>query len=43
MTNKSLSNKYRSEGFKIQKFEVDMFGVLVESTKVFAQSLDVFA
>jgi hypothetical protein len=43
MTNKSLSNNCRSEGSRIQRFEVDLLWVLVELIEVFAQSLDVFA
>jgi hypothetical protein len=38
MTNKSMSNKYRSEGFRIQRSKVDLSIILVESTKVFTQS-----
>ncbi len=43
MTKKSLSNNYKNEGSRIQKFEVNLLGVLVELTKVFAQSSNVFA
>jgi hypothetical protein len=38
MTNTSLSNNYKSEGFRIQRFEVVMWRVLVESIEVFTQS-----
>ncbi len=36
MTKKSLNNNYKNEGSRIQKFEVNLLGVLVELTKVFA-------
>jgi hypothetical protein len=42
MTNKSMSNNYKSEKFVIQRFENDLLGVLVELAKVYAQSLRVF-
>ncbi len=43
MTNKFVSNNYRSEGFGMQRFEDDLLGVLAESIDVLAQSLGVFA
>jgi hypothetical protein len=35
MTNKSVSNNYRSEGFGIQRSKDDLLGVSAESIKVF--------
>jgi hypothetical protein len=35
MTNKSMNNNYKSEGFGIQSFEVDLSWVLAELTEVF--------
>jgi hypothetical protein len=43
MTNKSMNNNYKNEGFGIQRFEDDLLGESAESTKVFAQSSRVFA
>jgi len=43
MTNKSVSNKYKIEGFGLQKSKDDLLGVSNESTKIFAKSLGVFA
>jgi hypothetical protein len=42
MTNESVSNNCRSEGFGIQRSKDYLSRVLAESTKVFAQSLGVF-
>ncbi len=36
MTNKFVSNNYRSEGFGMQRFEDDLLGVLAESIDVLA-------
>jgi hypothetical protein len=41
MTNKSMSNYYKSEEFAIQRSKDDLIGVF-ELAKVFAQSLGVF-
>ncbi len=35
MTIESMSNNYRNEGFGKQRFEDELSGVLVESTKIF--------
>ncbi len=35
MTNKSMNNNYKSEGFGIQRFEDDMLGVSAKPTEVF--------
>ncbi len=43
MTNKSMSNDYKSEGFGMQISKDDLSWVSVESTKVFAQSSSIFA
>jgi hypothetical protein len=35
MTNKSVSNNYKSERFGMQRFEDDLSSILAESTKIF--------
>jgi hypothetical protein len=35
MTNKSMNNNYKNEGFGIQRFEDDMLGVSAKPTEVF--------
>ncbi len=42
MTNKSVSDNYSNEGFGMQKSENNLSGVLIKSTKIFAQSSKVF-
>jgi len=39
MTNKSVSNKYKNEGFGMQKSKDDLLGVSNELAKIFAKSL----
>ncbi len=36
MTNKSMSNNCKSEGFGMHRFEDDLLGILTESTTIFA-------
>jgi hypothetical protein len=43
MTNESMSNNYRSEGFGKLKSNNEMLGVSIKSTKLFTQSSRVFA
>jgi hypothetical protein len=43
MINKSMSNNGKSEGFGMQRSKDDLLRVSIESTKVFAQSLGIFA
>ncbi len=43
MTNKFVSNNYKSEAFGMQRSKDDLSRVLVESIEVFAQSSGVFA
>ncbi len=43
MTNKFVSNNFRSEGFGMQIFEDDLLRVSITLTEVFTQSLGVFA
>jgi hypothetical protein len=38
VTNKSMNNNYKSEGFGIQRFEDDLLRVSAESIELFAQS-----
>jgi hypothetical protein len=42
MTNKSMRNNYKNEGFGIQRSKDDLLRVLAELAKVFTQSLGVF-
>jgi hypothetical protein len=43
MTNESMSNNYRSEGFGKLRSDNEMFRVSIKSTKLFTQSSRVFA
>jgi hypothetical protein len=43
MINKSMSNNYKSKGFRMQRSQDDLSRVLVELVEVFAQSSCVFA
>ncbi len=42
MNNKSMNDNYKSEGFGIQDFEDDLSWVSIESTIIFAKSLNIF-
>jgi hypothetical protein len=43
MINKSVSNKYKNEGFGMQKSKDDLLGVSNELVEIFAKSLGIFS